>query len=87
LYVELIINTSSANRYFCDAFPRGCFLAPLPQFLAILAIYTYSGKGLFGAFPKKTNVLEASTPEFSSNRAFYSPAYDSSDDNNVVPDL
>lgn len=84
--VELIRNTATANRYFCDVFPQSCIASP-PWFPAILAIYTYSGKGLFGAFPKKTNVLQASAPEFSPKREFYSPEYDSADDDGSVPDL
>ncbi len=85
--VELIRNTASANRYFCDVFPQACGRVPPPWPAAILAIYTYSGKGLFGAFPKETNVLQASAPQFSPKREFYSPEYDSTDDNGSIPDL
>lgn len=86
--VELIKNTSSANRYYCDVFPHlHCARKSPPIPAAILAIYTYSGKGLFGAFPKKTNVLQASAPEFSPKREFYSPEYETPDDNDGVPDL
>lgn len=84
----MIKNTASANRYFCDVFPRACGSgAPPPAFPAILAIYTYAGKGLFGAFPKRTNVLQASAPEFSPKREFYSPEYDGDDDDSGAPDL
>lgn len=85
--VEIIRNTSSANRYFCDVFPGACVASPLPQFPGILAIYTYSGKGLFGAFPKRSNLLLASAPEFSPKREFYSPAYDNPDADSDIPDL
>jgi len=85
--VELIRNTATANRYFCDVFPQSCGPASPPAFPAILAIYTYSGKGLFGAFPKKTNVLRASALEFSPKREFYGPEYDHADDNDGAPDL
>lgn len=84
---EIIRNASSANRYFCDVFPRACVGAGLPPFPAILAIYTYSGKGLFGAFPKRSNLLFDSAPEFSPKREFYSPAYDEPDADSGAPDL
>lgn len=85
--VELIKNTSSANRYYCDIFPEICVIEPPPVPAAILAIYTYSGKGLSGAFPKKTNLLSASAPQFSPKREFYSPTYNKPDDDSGVPDL
>lgn len=71
---EIIRNAASANRYFFEVF-HCAPICPLPKFPAILAIYTYSGKGLFGAFPKKNNTLSASAPEFSPRREFYSPDY------------
>jgi len=84
--VEILKNTANANSYFYQVFdaPGG---TPLPYTPAILAIYTYTGKGLFGAFPKKTNLLKASTPEFSPKREFYSPAYDTTDEDSGTPDL
>lgn len=85
--VELIKNTSSANRYYCYVFPQICADVPPPLTAAIIAIYTFSGKGLSGAFPKKTNLLSASAPEFSPKREFYSPAYDAPDTDSGAPDL
>ena len=84
--VEILKNVVNANRYFYKVFdfPGGSLLPYTP---AILAIYTYSGKGLFGAFPEKTNLLKASTPEFSPKREFYSPAYDNPDEDPETPDL
>jgi len=86
--VEILNNKPNAHRYFCTVFPRNCPNLPFPTPLpAILAIYTYSGKGLSGAFPKKTNLLKAATPEYSPKREFYSPAYDDPDVDSGVPDL
>ncbi len=84
---EIIRNAPTANRYFCDVFPRACGSALEPSFPAILAIHTYSGTGLFGAFPEKTNLVFDSAPEFSPKREFYSPAYDGPDVDSGVPDL
>jgi hypothetical protein len=84
---EVIINAPKANRYFLATFPEERSIAYAPPFSAILAIYTYSGKGLFGAFPEKTNLVLNASPEFSPKREFYSPAYDNSDDNTGIPDL
>ena len=85
--VEIIRNTTSANRYFRDTFPSASGLFQPPPFPAILAIYTYSGKGLFGAFPKRSNLLLDSAPEFSPKREFYSPSYDGTTDDPGTPDL
>ncbi len=81
--VEVLRNTSSANRYYNDTFNAPGYM-PFP---AILAIYTYSGKGLFGAFPKRSNLLLDSALEFSPKREFYSPAYDESDADSSISDL
>lgn len=70
---EILRNTSSANRYCSEVFNSPCI--SLPDFPAILALYTYSGKGLFGAFPKKTNLLKDTAPQYSPKREFYAPEY------------
>lgn len=71
--VEIIRNPARANRYFDDVF--NCGLCPRPQSPAILAIYTYSGKGLYGAFPKRTNLLNDISPQYSPVREYYMPNY------------
>ncbi len=61
----------------------------LPQFPAILAIYTYSGKGLSGAFPKskKTNFINDVAPQYSPIREYYVREYhDSSQIDWSAPD-
>lgn len=85
---EIIRNTGfSANRYHRETFPNAPPDVKLPQFPAILAIYTYSGKGLYGAFPERSNLLLDSAPEYSPRREFYSPTYDEPDTDSEVPDL
>ena len=74
--VEIIRNTSSANKYHFDVFPCAP-VCPPPPFPAILAIYTYTGKGLWGAFPrgKTPNLIIGTAPEYAPIREFYVPEY------------
>ncbi len=85
--VEILKRRVTANRYLYEVFPRARGGSPPPPVPAILAIYTYSGKGLYGAFPKKSRLIKASIPEFSPKREFYSPAYDNPDKDAETPDL
>ncbi|MGB3143939.1 MAG: hypothetical protein WBB24_07510, partial [Maribacter sp.] len=73
---EIIRNKFTANKYFSEVFDCAP-ICPPPPFPAILAIYTYSGKGLYGAFPKskKTNLLDATAPQYSPIREYYAPKY------------
>ncbi|AZQ59970.1 hypothetical protein EJ994_14615 [Maribacter sp. MJ134] len=73
---EIIRNTATANRYHSQVF--NCYpICPPPPFPAILAIYTYSGQGLNGAFPKikRTNLINDTAPQYSVTREYYSPEY------------
>ncbi|WP_340063193.1 hypothetical protein [Ascidiimonas aurantiaca] len=70
---EIIRNAPTANKYFRDVF--NCGLCSPPPFPAILAIYTYSGKGLYGAFPNRTNMLNETAPQYSPLREYYVPPY------------
>ena len=74
--VEIIRNTYTANTYHGEVFPCAPKCPP-PAFPAILAIYTYSGKGLYGAFPKSntTNLIDATAPQYSPIREYYVPDY------------
>jgi len=74
--VEIIRNTSSANRYHSEVFDCAP-VCPPPAFPAILAIYTYSGQGLYGAFPKtkRTNLITDTAPQYSPIREYYAPEY------------
>ena len=73
---EIIRNTATANRYHSQVFPCAP-ICPPPPFPAILAIYTYSGKGLYGAFPKlkRTNLVNDTAPQYSPIREYYVPKY------------
>ncbi|HDZ15115.1 hypothetical protein LCGC14_0433760 [marine sediment metagenome] len=74
--VEIIRNTSTANTYHNEVFDCAP-VCPPPPFPAILAIYTYSGDGLSGAFPKseKTNLINDTAPQYSPIREYYVPEY------------
>lgn len=74
--VEIIRNTNTANTYFTEVFPCAP-ICPPPSFPAIIAIYTYAGKGLYGTFSKtkKTNLLIDTAPQFTPIREFYVPEY------------
>jgi|TARA_E500000318_G_scaffold111365_1_gene129707 hypothetical protein len=74
--VEIIRNTNTANNYFNDVFDCAP-VCPPPAFPAIIAIYTYAGKGLYGTFSKskKTNLLIDTAPQFTPIREFYVPEY------------
>ena len=83
--VEIIQSAPKANRYFRDVF--NCAYCTPPPFPAILAIYTYSGNGLYGAFPRKNNISNETAPQYSPIREYYVPPYhDSSKIDWNVPD-
>ncbi len=74
--VEIIRNTQTANKYYNDVFPCAP-ICPPPSFPAILAIYTYSGNGLFGALGriKKNNLINDKAPQYAPIREYYAPEY------------
>lgn len=74
--VEIIRNTGTANKYFNRVFDCAPICGP-PAFPAILAIYTYSGKGLYGALGrvKRTNLINDTAPQYSPVREYYTPEY------------
>ncbi len=74
--VEIIRNTYTANTYHSEVFPCAP-ICPPPPFPAILAIYTYSGQGLHGAFPKtnRTNLITDAAPQYTPIREYYAPDY------------
>jgi hypothetical protein len=78
--VEIIRNAQTANKYFSEVFMCAPSCPP-PPFPAILAIYTFSGKGLMGSFPrgKGTNLKYDTAPQFSPIREFYNPEYQESE--------
>ncbi|MGC1514568.1 MAG: hypothetical protein WA810_03260, partial [Maribacter sp.] len=74
--VEILRNTATANRYFYEVMDCAP-VCPPPAFPAILALYTYSGMGLSGAFPKskRTNLISDMAPQYSPIREYYVPEY------------
>jgi hypothetical protein len=72
--VEILRNPKLSNKYFIEVF--NCASCTPPPSAAILAIYTYSGTGLFGTFQsKKTDLIHYTAPQFSPNREYYVPKY------------
>ncbi|WP_422080454.1 hypothetical protein [Ulvibacterium sp.] len=71
-----IIKTATANRYFGEVFGNPTGLPP--AYPAILAIYTYAGKGLFGVLTRTKGITRDIVPEFSTHREFYSPNHSNS---------
>ena len=73
---EIIRNTNTANTYHNQVFDCAP-ICPPPPFPAILAIYTYLGEGLSGAFPKtkRTNLINDTAPQYSPIREYYVPEY------------
>jgi hypothetical protein len=47
----------------------------------VIAIYTYGGKGIYGAFNPPAGIVRAVVPVFSASREFYAPKY-----KNIQPD-
>ncbi|MFD2588335.1 hypothetical protein ACFSQJ_15455 [Croceitalea marina] len=77
--VEIFPSAGTANKYHGQVFDCAP-ICPPPPFPAILAIYTYSGKGLYGAFPKinRTNLINHKASQYTPVREYYTPKYNES---------
>ena len=74
--VEIIkLTSSNFQQLYRDTYP---FEDPMstPVMGSILAIYTYSGNGLFTTYKAK-GILNTRIPVFSESKEFYAPKYDS----------
>ena len=69
---EIIEHANNFSSLFCDVFPQNCKLHPVMG--NVIAIYTYGGKGLFGA-KAATGIMKATVPVFAAPREFYAPKY------------
>jgi len=72
---EIIEGAKNFKDLFHETYPGA---SPLDEPLLggdVIAIYTYSGQGLFGT-NKSKGLLKASVPVFSASREFYSPKYE-----------
>lgn len=70
---EIIKNAKGFRTHYMDIFPE---VHPLdaPGFGNIIAIYTYAGKGLFGATPT-VGVYKTAVPVFAPSYEFYAPKH------------
>jgi len=74
-----ILKTASANRYSSTVFQGPIY--PPPPSPAILAIYTYNKRGLFGALNETKGIYKHTLPEFAAKKEFYTPDYSIEDQN------
>jgi len=71
---EIIENAKNFTNLFFEVFPMASPLDAPKWGGDVIAIYTYSGQGLWGARSK--GLLKATIPVFSASREFYSPKYE-----------
>jgi hypothetical protein len=71
---ELIEYAKDFRNLFCEVVSEGC--GPnAPMVGNVIAIYTYGGKGLFGANPA-VGIMKTAVPVFAAPREFYAPKYE-----------
>ncbi|WP_100615515.1 hypothetical protein [Confluentibacter citreus] len=74
--IEVIEFAKSFKRFYGQVFPEK-FGAKSPAQGNIVAIYTKVGKGIHGAYARKSKSLgETTIPVFSETKTFYTPKYD-----------
>jgi len=71
---ELIEYAKDFRNLYCEALPEGCGMNT-PSIGNVIAIYTYGGKGLFGANPA-VGIMKTAVPVFATPREFYAPKYE-----------
>jgi len=70
--VEIIKNAKSFPSLFLETYPK----AKIPvSWGDVIAIYTYGGKGIYGA-NQPVGIVKAAVPVFSTPREFYAPKYE-----------
>ncbi len=83
---EIIKNAKNFRDLYIQAYP-GSTRIEAPLLGSVIAIYTRSGKGLFGAI-KPIGIVQTNIPVFSTPREFYTPGYQKlSPDDWAKPDL
>ncbi len=83
---ELIEYAKDFRSLYCEAIPDECGLNT-PVTGNVIAIYTYGGKGLFGANPA-VGIMKTAVPVFAAPREFYAPKYEQlKPDDWLKPDL
>ena len=71
---ELIEYAKDFRSLYCEVLPTRCDMNA-PMVGNVIAIYTYAGKGLFGANPA-VGIMKAAVPVFAGPREFYAPKYE-----------
>jgi hypothetical protein len=83
---EIIENAKNLAQLYSEFCPR-CDPMGTPNLGDVIAIYTYGGRGIYGA-TKPLGIIKAAVPVFSSPREFYAPKYAKLQDNDwYKPDL
>ncbi len=71
---EIIKNAKNFARIFLEFNPEA-MPSDAPRHGDIIAIYTYGGRGIYGAI-KPDGIIQAAVPVFSAPREFYAPKYE-----------
>ncbi|HTE30373.1 MAG TPA: hypothetical protein VK666_08365 [Chryseolinea sp.] len=83
---ELIEYANNFRSLYCEAVPDNCGVGA-PVTGNVIAIYTYGGKGLFGA-NAAVGIMKTAVPVFAAPREFYAPKYEQlKPDDWLKPDL
>ena len=72
---EIIKNAKNFLQLYKEFLPPGSPLDDVGNYGDVIAIYTYGGKGIYGANRTK-GLTQASVPVFSAPREFYAPKYE-----------
>jgi hypothetical protein len=71
---EIIKDVSNKSKIFLEFCPT-CVPMDTPPTIDVIAIYTYSGNGIYGV-TGTNGITKAAVPVFSTTREFYTPKYD-----------
>jgi hypothetical protein len=71
---EIIKNANNFRKLWLQFYPIPDVLSA-PTHGDVIAIYTYGGNGIYGAF-KSEGIIKTAVPVFSSSREFYVPKYE-----------
>ena len=72
---EIIKNAKNFLQLYKEFLPPGSSPLDVGNYGDVIAIYTYGGKGIYGAIRPK-GLTQASVPVFSAPREFYAPKYE-----------
>jgi hypothetical protein len=75
--LEIIPYAKNFINLFLQVFPQASAM-DAPAVGNVIAIYTYGGKGIYGAY-QATGIMKTTVPVFSASREFYAPKYENTD--------